>query len=577
MPLGPYTPLVGQNNTGKSTILQAIRWALKPSALKASDFCDLSKPLAVSMKIEGVTEEILRRVPERKHRTAIAPYCRDGVLWIRVHATGTKANAQSRHVWDADRYSGEDVPAVWRDYPTGLPQAVSALLPEPLYIEAMHDVTEDLGKAKAGTTIKRLLDEIMTPVLSAHSELQEALDTMRGVLSVSGKSRSSHLEDFDAQSTKALEAFFPGLLLDLDIQVVDIRDLFKAGDLNVTDKTTNDRRRFDEMGTGAQRAIQMALVRYLAQLRYPDSEAKSRRLLLIDEPELYLHPQGVVRLRNALGQLSERGFQVVFSTHSPLMLSRENAADTLIVRKTDASGAAVRIPLRDAVEKALQDAESQSRTLFELGNLAEIYFSDKVVLCEGKTDRRLMPLAYERLYAESPESAGISFVSVGSCADIPKALPVLRAMGISACAVADLDFAFTHARVGSHALLTLDSPEMNEAKRLLATLAADSGIALGDNGLPVKSKTGGLTAAEAWERFAAHADGSSIVGVVHEQLKYKSVWIWKEGSIETITGRARKGEGAIIDQEHLLLSQGASQIEATMPALKYCLDWVRAQ
>ena len=29
LPLEGYTPLVGQNNTGKSTILQAIEWVLK--------------------------------------------------------------------------------------------------------------------------------------------------------------------------------------------------------------------------------------------------------------------------------------------------------------------------------------------------------------------------------------------------------------------------------------------------------------------------------------------------------------------------------------------------------------------
>lgn len=52
IPLRLYTPLVGQNNTGKSTILEAIRWALKPTGIKSTDFCDPSKPLIVSVKIE---------------------------------------------------------------------------------------------------------------------------------------------------------------------------------------------------------------------------------------------------------------------------------------------------------------------------------------------------------------------------------------------------------------------------------------------------------------------------------------------------------------------------------------------
>jgi hypothetical protein len=38
-----------------------------------------------------------------------------------------------------------------------------ALLPDPLTVQAMNDIGEDLGKGKAGTTINNLLDEIMGP------------------------------------------------------------------------------------------------------------------------------------------------------------------------------------------------------------------------------------------------------------------------------------------------------------------------------------------------------------------------------------------------------------------------------
>lgn len=161
-------------------------------------------------------------------------------------------------------------------------------------------------------------------------------------MSTDGRQRSGHLIEFDQQATKTLEHFFPGLALDLDLQVVDVKEFFKAGDLHVTDKLTGDRRRFDQMGTGAQRAIQMALIRYLAQTRSATAEYPSRRLLLIDEPELYLHPQGIRRLRQALPTLSQAGFQVVFATHSPLMLNRDNAADTVIVRKSKETGCLTR-------------------------------------------------------------------------------------------------------------------------------------------------------------------------------------------------------------------------------------------
>lgn len=574
LPLEGYTPLVGQNNTGKSSILQALNWVLKPAALSIKDFHDPSQPVEVIACIDGITDEVLDRIPEEKHRKAITPYCRDGRLWIRASATGTTAKTLSKEVWDIEQCPENDEPEHWRDYPTGLPQAVSALLPEPLLVQAMHDISEDLGKAKVGTTIKNLLDEIMGPLLEAHVELNTALDTIRHLLTADGDHRSDHLQQFDTDASGVLESFFPGLALDLDLQIVDVKEFFKAGDLHVTDKTTGDRRRFDQMGNGAQRAIQMALIRYLAETRRGEGGSPSRRLLLIDEPELYLHPQGVRRLRQALLNLAQAGFQVIFSTHSPLMLSRDNATDTVIVSKSADEGVTARKPLRQAVNEAIQGAESQSRALFELSNLAEIYFAERVVLCEGKTDRRLLPLAYERLYGQAPELDHIAFVSLGSCADLPKALPVLAAMGIRACAVADLDFAYTHARKGG--LLGRDAEDIADARRILARLKPDHGFKLNGNGLPQTDKQAGWSAADVWACFAADEEGKAIAESSHDGLKQSSVWAWPQGCIEQVTGVDDKGENAIIEQEQRLRDMSAAEIEQQMPTFSACFDWIRS-
>lgn len=571
--LEDFTPLVGQNNTGKSTILEAIAWVIKPLALKNDMFFDVNEPIEVIARIDGVSSGVLEKVKNEAHRKAIAPFCLNDSIWIRVVVPGGGGKLEQT-VYDVEKYSGKGVPLEWRSYPTGLPQAVTTLFPEPLQIEAMHNIADDLGKVRAGSTIKRLLDEIMSPILTAHQGLNEALSKVQNILTKDGADRSETLADFDRNASEALQRFFPGLSLQLDLQILEPKDLFKAGDILVGDGGSSEQRRFDQMGAGAQRAIQMALIHYLATLHKQSESDVSKRLLLIDEPELYLHPQAIRHLRAALELLSKSGYQVVFSTHSPVMLSRDSAPNTVIVSKCFESGTKPHKPLKQAVLHAFKEAEVQSRTLFELGNLSEIYFSERVVLCEGKTDKRLLPLLYERVYGVPPEIDNIAFVPIGSCSSIPKAIPVLLSMGVKVSSVADLDFAFVDARKSS--FLSKEDDCLAQAKEILKRLSEEHKFDLGPNGLPQHNKKDKFYAADAWALFAKDDEGRLVVQNVQEQLKEKKVWVWSAGCIEHVTGGSDKGEEAIINQEELFSSMPPEDVKANFPEVCDYFEWFRA-
>ncbi|QHG65209.1 ATP-dependent nuclease [Pseudomonas putida] len=569
LPLGDFTPLVGQNNAGKSTILDAIRLVLAPKAFARTDANDPTQPIVISACVSGITEELIAQIPEARHRTAIAPYCIGGDLWIRVSALGTAR--PSAEVWENGDLDEHGLPTSWRTYPTGLPQAISALLPEALHIRAMDDVQEDLGKGKAGSTIRGLLDEIMSPILTAHQEVQDALAAVRNILAADGENRSPLLAEFDTNANNALSSFFPGLVLNLDVPSIDVKEFFKSGDLNVTDEISGETRRFDTLGSGAQRAIQMALIRLLADIRRNRDQDLSRRLLLIDEPEIFLHPQGVRGLREALHVLSRSGYQVVFTTHSPLMVSRDNAPDTVIVRRSRENGSEVRVPMGAAVAHAMGEAQAQSRTLFELGNIAEIYFAEKVILCEGKTDQRLLPLIYEKLYGVRPELERICFVALGSCTSIPKGFSVLTAMGIKCGVIADLDFAFTHAR---GPWLQKECEEMNKVKSVLQTISQAEGFQLGGNGMPQNSRN--KSAADCWAAFAGHPEGQALANDAHEAMKEFNTWVWPMGCIEDALNIEDKGEAAIIAQEDIIRDWQPAVIDQEYPVFRSTLDWMRA-
>jgi putative ATP-dependent endonuclease of the OLD family len=572
LPLDDFTPLVGQNNVGKSTLLESIRWLLKPDARSSSDFTDANQPIVVTARIEGISAAILGLIPEPKHRTSIEPYCPNGVLWIRVSTDGLKKFKQE--VWNPQVLEADGSPKEWRPYPTGLPQAVSAILPEPLSIQAMKDVQKDFTSVAAGTTIKKLIEEIAEPVTKANAaQIDAALKTINDLLAGEGEVRSKALNEFDEKATNALKDFFPGLALQLELPETKVKEFFKSGSLNVQEEGKAEFTEFAQLGSGAQRAIEMALICYLAAASSGTGATCARKLLLIDEPELYLHPQGVRRVRRALSVLATKGFQVVFSTHSPLMLDRSNAAHTVIVRKELPKGAVTRKPLQQAVLEAVAEAESQSQTLFELGNFADIYFAEKVIICEGKTDRRILPLAYERFFGHAPEFDHVAFVSLGGCGDILPGLSVLRAMEIPCCAIADLDFCFTQATKGNAPLFAKNGAEITKAKAILKHIQPIHNFLL-DGDLPRKGNN--FNASDIWALMAADADGAILSSDVHNHLKNHSIWVWKAGCIEHVTGVVDKGEDAIIAQEKSLRAMSNTDVESAFPAIIECFKWIKS-
>lgn len=555
--LTAFTPLVGVNNAGKTTILRAIAWALSPKRLPNDAYNDPEQPVEVSLRVVGISERLIDSIADEKHRKAIQPYCRDETLWIQAKDSLGHSKVE-KFVWDPDACADPSrVPAEWKKYPTGLPEAVAGLLPDALHIDATKDLNEDLGKAKAGTTIKGLLDEIMGPVLDHHAELQDAIATIRSVLDPGSKSRSPLLTDFDRKATRALQDFFPGLGLHLNPASVELKEFFKAGDLMVRDRGSDELRRFDQVGAGAQRSIQMALVRRLADLQRPARASPSRRLLLIDEPELFLHPQGVRYLRNALEKLSRGRFQVVFTTHSPLMLSPEAAGATVLVGKNE-DGTFARVPLKRAVENVLAGNPHQARVLFELESLSEIYFADRVVLCEGKTEQTLLPILESKLSGQMGLSPA-AFVAVGGCDNTVPALRALKAMRIDGYAVVDLDFG-----CGSKAQVDVREP----AVKVFERLKAEKRVAL-NKSFPSRKE------AAAWAAFAQDPEGREIVERVHVALKKRRIWMWRSGRIEEVLGIDGKGEDSISEARERLQAMTAVELGRTYPEACECLAWIR--
>lgn len=318
----------------------------------------------------------------------------------------------------------------------------------------------------------------------------------------------------------------PGLSLNIDIPTPSIADLFKQGTIKVNEIGTARQSDFIDMGHGSQRAIQMTLIRHLAEITKDVTKQGKTNILLIDEPELFLHPQAVELLRSSLKTLSNKGYQIIFSTHSPYMIEQSDIPITNIIRKNN-NGTVVTIRLKEALEQILLDSDSQARLLFDTYNLGQILFSDKVLIAEGATEKTVLPTLFNSVTGKTLGEHKLALVIADGAGNIPKMIEILEKMGISTKGLVDLDFAFTGA-IGQGLIEQID-PSIDSCLTIIKNIQPTHNFSL--NGRrPCKGN--GFKACDVYELMAAESDADIHINAIRESMKNHSIWVWAKGAIE---------------------------------------------
>ena len=488
----------------------------------------------VSGVVAGITEDLLELL-EEKHKSSIEPYLDQQKLHIR-RTQNTPNDAAKKIIFEVKK-NDEDG---WAPNPGGIDNAILALFPEPIEIGAMEDAEEDVSKWKTSTTIGKLISEVMVPIEEQHgAAIKEVLDGIKQKLAADGDERAPELDSFDESANIKLQELCPGLKIKLHIPAPEIKEVFKSGTIKVYEGDDTNGRDIVSIGHGAQRSIQMALILHLADVKKKGGEDVSRTLLLIDEPELYLHPQAVEQVRVALKKLSSEGYQVIFATHSPLMIVSQDLCNALLVRKAEGEGTYIRKRLTDAVQEAIENAPAQTEMLMSLGNASQILFSEKVVLIEGKSEKRLLPHIYQEIQCTTLGQDKIALVKQDGVANTAKALRILSSMDLPAKAIVDLDYAFRYAITDGY--LKDDDEDIAGCKKILDTLATTHGIKLNDDGLPV-TKESSMSASEAYAELARSDGADTHIENIHKKLIESGIWLWKKGAFEHHLGIIGKTE-----------------------------------
>jgi len=572
-PLSDFTALIGYNNAGKTNILMGCRWLLSRYSLPVNYFNDPAEPVWVEGVIEGVSETLLERLEEPVRRSLV-PFVCNG----RIHIS--RRQRVPGVVPEKIDFSGLLAPdnpkgkREWMLNPPGFEAAVAQLLPPPIQIwdnTLGHDLE---GKSPTQAMVGKLIYEILKPLEKRYeSTLERALSSLRDVLHMDSDQRAEELVEFDRRANAKLEPLFPSVQLRLHIPTPNLHDIFSSATLKVVEEEDGFVRNLDSLGAGSQRTVQMALIRYLAEARKNHSNlSTSRTLLLIDSPELYLHPQAVELVRVSLKNLAREGFQVVFATHSAQMVTEEDVSTALLIRKSKSRGTFMRKRMEDAVRQVVADAPSQLQMLFSLSNSNELLFADYVLLTEGKTEWRVLPSLFEKITGESFALIKCALVRQGGVSNTRKSMQVLQAMDMPVRAIVDLDYAFNNAPFDG--FLDRHDPDMEHCKMLFHQLALKERIRL-VNGLPV-TRHSSVPAAAAYAMLAALPEAQMPIRSIHEKLKRQGIWVWTRGAIEEHLDLKGKNEQVWAAFNERL--RRTNRLERELPDYQCILDlcaWIR--
>lgn len=187
----------------------------------------------------------------------------------------------------------------------------------------------------------------------------------------------------------------------------------------------------EEAGLGVQSAIVVGLFEALRQTRAQTG------IVLIDEPEMYLHPQAQRYFHRLLVEMADAGqAQVIYSTHSPVF-AEAHRFETLRLLRRNEDGVVL---VGEVAAKAKTEMESDRSKLLVGMDAArsEALFADAVLLVEGPGDQLAARAVAEHLNVDL-DAENLSVVACGGKTSIPYYARLCRALGVPTCVLFDED------------------------------------------------------------------------------------------------------------------------------------------
>lgn len=295
----------------------------------------------------------------------------------------------------------------WIENPGGIPQNVLSKLPRFLLIPAEDKAEEISGK---NGTLQNTLNELFREVRERsdnYKKAQEYLDKLAQELNPSDE--KTEVSKMIKEINQIISEVFPQTGINAMANLSDADSVIKPNfdiQMNSNIKTSSNLQ-----GTGLVRSTVFALLRYKA-LKDNEGVRNDRDLIIgFEEPEIYLHPNAINKMRDTIYNLAETASnQIICTTHSPYMIDiskkPNQILNSLSVKKEDdnISINAVAFNISKEFKLLQEDEKTYIKMLLKIDeNVSKCFFVKKVLIVEGDTEQVVLMETINRMRRDDKE------------------------------------------------------------------------------------------------------------------------------------------------------------------------------
>lgn len=421
--------LIGPNNACKSTILDAYQaYCSMGAALTIEHFHnkDQSIPIEITGVFVDITEDDIETL---------------GQEWLLEDDPEYGRCAKFQVRWDQPdekgvKYSFSNLTGDFkRGGAGGWDTLLQSRLPHPIRINPNDgfEALEKIVKELASKSAEKLLKDDKGKLAGIVAEIQKLAEEVEQTI-------SGDIANINKRIEKEVLKLFSGLKIGFETGVGKFKpeDAIKDGSKFLVESNGHSTP-LEHQGTGVQRAFLWSAINALcAEGKYKQGRKvitnDAPKVLLLDEPEINLHPSVIKAARKAIYSLAElEGWQIICTTHSPVFIDLTQDHTTLIKVSNSQNG----ISYFQTDKANFSTVEKDNLKMLNrcCPTVNEFFFYDNSLLVEGDTEY----LAYQYIIDRSGLEHSHCVINCRGKANIPTFIKIFNQFQSKAVALHDLD------------------------------------------------------------------------------------------------------------------------------------------